>query len=82
MTDIIEECARAMEAECARDMRLWVERWTGPAGIYEDAPPPPQTRYYTTPRRSAQAVLRVLRDHLYINIEGLTAIKDAEERRK
>lgn len=52
----VAQVARAVEAELDRGFDSWLERWSSPAGIYEDAPPPP-SRHKTAPAQIARAAI-------------------------
>jgi len=75
MTDIIEECARAA-FQRDYDGQSSATGWN-PIGW--DAMTDDEKAPFIL---DMAAALMVLRKHLYINIDGLDAIKAAEERRK
>lgn len=52
-----ERLARAAEVELDRDFEAWAARWTGPAGLYDDAPAPPAKWYSTSSERIVDAIL-------------------------
>ena len=59
MTDTRDIIARAVDAGLDASFDAWMERWTNPAGVFEDAPPPPK-RLKTSPEKLAQSIEQAL----------------------
>lgn len=79
-SDLMEECAEAVEHAFDHAGRSWVERWTFPGGIYSDAPDFPSTPYADVSATGiAKVVLSVLCKRGLINLQGLELIKQSGE---
>jgi len=56
MTDLRERLNRAVEQSLESGFRGWMHKWVGPAGIADDAPPPP-SKLDTSPEEVINAIL-------------------------